>query len=103
MAKRTIGTGDLTSWKPQPGDRLIGEIVRRDEVDTQYGSCGVLEIDDQQNGVTTVFCGSTILQRVYADVELGNVLDLTYEGEKTSEKTGRTFKSYVAEVDDGKP
>jgi hypothetical protein len=102
MAKRKVGEMTENAWKPEPGDSLGGKVLRKSEVTTEFGKCGVLEIEDKTNGVTSVFCGSAVLSRVYDDVEVGEILDLTYEGEKKSEKTGRFFKSYLAEVDDGK-
>lgn len=103
MAKRKVGGGDFpdNAWKPEPGDRLIGKVLRKEEVRTQYGQCGVLEVDDETNGVTTIFCGSVVLERIYDDVNEGDVLDIAYEGVRMSEKSGREFKSYYAEVDDG--
>jgi hypothetical protein len=104
MAKRRIGQGGgdfPETWRPDPGDRLIGKVTRKDEVTTQYGLTRLLEIDDANVGTIAVFCGSTVLSQVWGDVNEGDLLDLTYQGEVVSEKSGRTFKSYLAEVDDG--
>jgi hypothetical protein len=94
LSKGTLG-GDLAPiWTPQPGDSISGEVVRRDEIDTKHGLTGMLEVEDAKQGLVAIFCGSTVLKRLYSRVDVGFTIDVTFEGEKLS-KNGNRFKSYV--------
>jgi hypothetical protein len=99
MAKVNVGFDESESWAPEPGDKIEGTIVRKDTVLTQYGDRPLLEID-ADGGRKTVWCGTTVLGRLYEKAKVGYFVSLTYEGEVENPKSGRTYKNYAVDLDD---
>jgi hypothetical protein len=100
LATKSIGGAfdGPPTWKPEPGDSVQGLVTRKEMVSTQYGEKPLLEVDDT-DGAVAIFCGTAILKRVFSDVNIGDRLDLVYEGERVAEKSGRTFKSYTGSIE----
>jgi hypothetical protein len=104
MAFEKIGGnngGNTPAWVPNPGDKIIGPIRRREVVMTEYGETPLLEVEDKTLGPVTVWCGKKVLKGVYDNVAVGNTLDLTFKGDKVSVKSGRTYQDFSASVDRG--
>lgn len=38
------------SWKPQPGDKIVGEVLRYDQAGSQYGPCWLVVLKIAANG-----------------------------------------------------
>ena len=55
------------AWRPEPGDVVVGVIRDIDERMTQYGSCPVLVIEDEdQHKVVSVWAFHTVLRNELA-------------------------------------
>jgi hypothetical protein len=102
MAFQEVKSGDFPeTWKPKKeGDQLVGTVTRKETVNTQNGESDVLEIEDKVLGAVTVFV-SAGLKSLNSKCNVGDLVRIVFEGDKVSEKTGRTFHSYASAIDDG--
>jgi len=87
-------------WTPEPGDSLIGEVIKKDEpivgkVKDENGN-----LKDKKNQLIVVKDGdgklwtvwkSKALEELFGKVGIGDIVGLKYVG-KQSVKTGGTFK-----------
>jgi hypothetical protein len=82
--------------KPEAeGDRIVGRVTSKRVANTRYGERPVVELDDG----STIWCGSTILKRdLYEAAEVGQRVDVSYEGERTS-KAGNTYRAFSVLID----
>lgn len=95
-----VGGDFPDTWRPtEIGDRIVGEVTDKRTVKTLNGERSLIQVDTDE-GPLTVW-ESAGLKSLFEVVEIGHVVDIDYEGEKVSEKTGRTFKSFNALYDDG--
>jgi hypothetical protein len=91
-------------WAPEPGESLIGEVIKKDEpivgkVKDENGN-----LKDKRNQLIVVKDGdgklwtiwrSKALEDLFGQVEIGDTVGLKYVG-KQSVKTGGTFKKIEA-------
>jgi hypothetical protein len=85
------------SWRPEPGDRIIGKVLTRKLQATRNGDAPMVVVAADQGNVT-VWCSGVVLRSKFFDlVAEGNTVDVTFEGLKTS-KAGREYRSYQVEI-----
>lgn len=86
------------AWIPQPGDTLMGEIVRKKEkVQTTKGLNDLMVVKTEGGEDITVWY-STTLKELFAQARVGDKVGLKYVGMEQS-KAGRDYKNikYVLE------
>jgi len=87
-------------WNPEPGESLIGEVIKRDEpivgkVKDADGSLRdkknqLIVVKDKDGKLWTIW-RSKALEELFEKVKVGDTVGLKYVG-KQSVKTGGTFK-----------
>jgi len=77
----------------EPGDMIVGVLLN-----TEQGGLGntIYEFEVSPGDVRTVF-GTTVLDQKMSKVEMGQLVRITFLGEKVSEKK-RTYKNFKVEV-----
>lgn len=70
-------------WDPSKGETLTGEIARlEDEVETQYGESGVLEIEDEDGDRYALWCGDVDKQSglriLFDEASEGDEVEITF-------------------------
>jgi len=88
---KEIRGSEIVQFK-EVNDQVTGTLINIDQ--STFGSAYDLEIEPGH--VMTVF-GTTVLNQKLSKVDLGDVLRITYLGDKTSEK-GRSYKNFKVEV-----
>ena len=87
------------TWRPEPGQTLEGVITRRAEVTTKYGDTEVLEVEDDNGNVWTVWCSNVRLSQALAQLDPteGDRIRIRYDGPVDAGK-GRTLREYRVAV-----
>lgn len=90
-------------WRPEVGDRLIGEITSHEEVDTKYGKRDVLRVDGtaksedgNRKDMFTVFI-TTVLRSELKEKqpEIGDRIGI----ERLRDWKGKQYKRFAVEVE----
>lgn len=95
------------AWRPEPGDRLIGEIVDLDTRTSRYNDepYPVVTVRDEATGSDVAFHAfHTVARRDLEALQprVGQRIGIAYFGEKQS-RDGDPYHSYTIRVDDSVP
>ena len=86
-------------WAPeQKGDIIEGEVINSNVSYTSQFRPSVYMLLKQPSGELTKIGYSAGLENALEQVNDGNFIRITYQGEKFNPKTKRRFKSYEVEV-----
>ena len=98
-AERKRKRNDAQQWDPDPGESIEGEFLGQRVLDNHYGRTPLYFVESFEGDVYSVI-GRTALE-VEMDRERpgpGDLVSITYEGRKPSEKYDTDFYSYTVVV-----
>lgn len=80
---------DVTSWRPEPGDRLVGKILSAVDTTSDYGTYPLIELDPGYGPIVQVHCFHTVLRNevIRLHIREGDTLALEYRGRKGKNDT----------------
>ena len=85
------------TWKPEPGEELIGTLEKADYVGTRNGPAHLMQIKilDTED-VVTVWCSQMVLKNQVLDLAPaeGAVVVIIFEGKKDNKEGTRQYNSY---------
>ena len=84
------------AWKPDEGDRLVGQVVRRSRESTDRGGeVDVLYIQTEDDDAVPIWCGCRMLKDLVRDKnpQPGDYIVIVYFGERET-RDGRNYKHY---------
>ena len=93
------------TWKPKEGDVLKGKLLEGKIIDGEYGPCKVLNIEDSDGKVWSVWAGNKLLKEA-VDAQApaqGKGVSIKFDGLKQPKRAGgREYGAYymVVEVSD---
>ena len=89
------------SWKPEhDGDSLVGKVLGRRQVKTKYGMRSVLDMEDDDGEMWTLWASSKSLRDELNEIKprVGDKLRVVFEGSGVSESSGFEFHNYKVEL-----
>jgi hypothetical protein len=89
------------SWRPEPGDVLIGTVVRVTEGETRYGTCSIAWIERADGSRASAWLTTKVLRDEWSDADPkpGEHVAIRYEGTRTTADGGTTYKVHRVAVD----
>jgi len=90
------------AWIPEPGDILVGEILRYDVGPTAYGRFPVATIADEETGEElSVWLLHTALRSSFAQLRprIGERIGIRRLEDGTGDATGHTYRRFLVRVD----
>jgi hypothetical protein len=110
MAYRTmekLARPEVTFFRAEnPGDCIWGRPVLIKEITTKYGVADVLMLEDPEGEQTQIILSSNLLHYDFESLiamDISPVVRITYLGDEKNPKSGKYYKVYLVEVDDGEP
>ncbi len=99
MKKKMADGGDANppTWKPEPGEELIGTLEKADYVGTRNGPAHLMQIKVlDTDDVVTVWCSQMVLKNQVLDLApaVGAVVVIIFEGKKDNKEGTRQYNSY---------
>jgi len=88
---------DTTTWKPKEGDVLIGTLLEGKILDGEYGPCHIMNIEDKDGKVWTVWAGNKLLKDAVIEQapKVGKGVSVKFDGMKQPSKPGgREYKAF---------
>jgi hypothetical protein len=87
---------DAPIWHPQPGDRLIGEVIEMTWREGDYGIHPFIVMRDDNGDETAVRTSATVLRNGLQRqrVQVGDRVALQYRGERKSQSGRSTYHDY---------
>lgn len=88
-------------WSPEDGDRLAGELIRIDIVETEWGPRSLLVVDDSKHGRIR-YTAPSVLERLIQreKPQPGEVIGIVYAGKKHSKRNeGHQYHDFRFIVD----
>lgn len=89
------------TWKPEPGDSVVGTLIEGFIFQGDYDPCPVMVIEDSDGVVHKVFCGNKVLKESVEAKEPkpGMGVRVTYDGMREPTRPGgRAFKMFTLVV-----
>lgn len=107
-----VADGDFaeTIKLTQPGEFIYGQVVAVRDVNTQYGNKTVLEVNDQQRGVVSMWVSNVQLvaglvegnNQLQRPVQRGDLLYVRFDGKQELDN-GRQVSNFAINVAAGQP
>ena len=85
------------TWKPEEGDILKGTLLEAKIIDGEYGPCRVLNIEDADGEVWSVWAGNKLLKDAVIEQApaQGKGVSIKFDGVKQPSKPGgREYKAF---------
>ncbi len=89
------------AWRPEPGDKLIGEVVELSQRDGEFGSYPIITIKQGNGEELALHAFHTVAQNELARVrpQVGETAAIKYIGKRTAQDGRTTFHAYRVAVD----
>ena len=85
---------NAAAWKPEPGDKLVGEVVELGERDGGYGTYPIVVIEPEGGEPSAVHAFHDVLRNELARVapRIGDVMAIRYDGKQAGERGYHRYK-----------
>lgn len=93
---------DAPGWQPEPGDRIVGEVVEMSERESDYGgSYEIVTIETADGDEIAVHCFHTVLaNEIRAKTpRVGDRIGIKYNGAREAKRGGASFEHYAVAVE----
>lgn len=95
-------TGEFAPmWQPEPGDTIIGQVIRYERATTRYGPCDICVLLHEDTGEElAVWILEFVLVKKFMELRprVGERMGIKYVG-KVDRETDNPYKNFVVQVD----
>jgi hypothetical protein len=92
---------DITGWRPQPGDKLIGTVTGLTEGTGNWGPYPIVEVEQADGTIVAAHCFHTILRNEIEGRKpaIGDQIGIKYKGKRHGRD--QEYEDYTVVVEPG--